>query len=203
MGLFNRRAVIGATLAISALALAACGGKTAAPAEGDMTLGSPTAKVKMVEYGSLSCVHCANWNKTVFPEFKKKYIDTGKIQYTFRPFKLGANDSYTAAADLLGRCVGKDKYFAVIDALFHAQEEALTSSPLPVLLRVGVEAGLTEAQVKKCITDEKALVALDARLKNPQAKEVQYTPTFWIGDQKFETSLPIEDIDKAYAEASK
>jgi protein-disulfide isomerase len=202
MGLFNRRAVIGATLAVSALILAACGGKGAAPAEGDMTLGSADAKVKMIEYGSLSCVHCATWNREVFPEFKKKYIDTGKIQYTFRPFKLGAGDSYTAAGDLLGRCVGKDKYFAVIDALFHAQEEALTTSPLPVLVRVGGEAGLSEAQVRKCITDEKGLVALDNRLKSGLAKEVQYTPTFWIGDQKFETSLPIADIDKAYAEAS-
>ncbi|HYE47064.1 MAG TPA: thioredoxin domain-containing protein [Caulobacter sp.] len=203
MGLFNRRAMIGATIAISALALAACGKKGAASAEGDMSLGDPNAKVKMVEYGSLSCVHCANWNKDVFPAFKKKYIDTGKIHYTFRPFKLGAGDSYTAAGDLLGRCVGKDKYFTVIDALFHAQEEALTGSPLEVLVNVGGQAGLSEAEVKACITNEKALVALDDRLKTGLAKEVQATPTFWIGDQKFETSLPLAEIDKAYAAAAK
>lgn len=205
MGLFNRRAAIGATLAIAALALAACGGgKAATPVEGDMSLGDANAKVKMIEYGSLSCIHCANWNKDVFPAFKAKYIDTGKIHYTFRPFKLGANDSYTAAGDMLGRCVGKDKYFAVIDALFHAQEEALTTSPLPVLVRVGGEAGLSEVEVKKCITDEKALVALDNRLKSGLAKEVQATPTFYIGSQKFESELPLAEIDKAYeAEAAK
>ncbi|MDO9338653.1 MAG: DsbA family protein [Caulobacteraceae bacterium] len=204
MGLFNRRAVLGATLAVAALALAACGGKGAGgAAEGDMSLGDPAAKVKMIEYGSLSCSHCANWNKDVFPAFKKKYVDTGKIHYTFRPFKLGASDSYTAAGDLLGRCAGKDKYFGVIDALFHSQAEALGpgGDPRSVLFNVGAQAGLNEDAVRKCIADEKALVALDKRLSESKAKEVQATPTFFIGDQKFESELPLAEIDKAYAKA--
>lgn len=204
MGLFNRRAVIGATLAVAALAMTACGNKGAGgAAEGDMSLGDPNAKVKMIEYGSLSCSHCADWNKEVFPAFKAKYIDTGKIHYTFRPFKLGGADSYTAAGDLLGRCAGKDKYFGVIDALFHSQMEALGpgGDPRTVLFNVGAQAGLNEDAVRKCISDEQALVALDKRLSEPKAKEVAATPTFFIGDQKFETSLPLAEIDKAYAAA--
>ncbi len=203
MGLFNRRAAVGAVLAVAALVMAACGGKgPGGSADGDMSQGDPAAKVKMIEYGSLSCVHCATWNRDVWPEFKKKYVDTGKIHYTFRPFKLGDADSYTAAGDLLGRCAGKDKYFVVIDALFHSQAEAVGpgGDPRAVLFGVGAQAGLSEDAVRACISDDKALVALDKRLKEPKSKEIQYTPTFFLGSQKFESSLPLKDIDKAYAE---
>lgn len=204
MGLFNRRAAIGAVLATAALALAACGGKGAGGSiDGDMSLGDPAAKVKMIEYGSLSCIHCANWAKDVFPAFKTKYIDTGKIHYTFRPFKLSPQDSYTAAGDLLGRCAGKDKYFGVIDALFHSQQEAFSTAggAKAVLFSVGAQAGMSEDAVRACLSDSKALVALDKRLNEPKAKEVGATPTFFIGDQKFESELPMAEIDKAYAKA--
>lgn len=209
MGLFNRRAAIGAAIAVTltagaSVALVGCNkGGAGGSVDGDMSLGDPNAKVKMIEYGSLSCSHCADWNKEVFPAFKKKYIDTGKIHYTFRPFKLGDNDSYTAAGDLLGRCAGKDKYFGVIDALFHSQREAFSAqgAARDVLFNVGAQAGLSKDAVAACMSDEKALLALDKRLNEPKAKEVSATPTFFIGDQKFETSLPLTEIDKAYAKA--
>jgi protein-disulfide isomerase len=204
MRTMNRRTVFGMTTlvatAIASLALAGCGPK-GGTVEGDMTLGDPAAKVKVIEYASLSCIHCATWNKEVFPAFKKKYIDTGKVQYTFRPFQLGPQDTYTAASDLLGRCVGKDKYFTVIDALFQSQEEALTGGPRDVLLRVARTAGLSEEQVSTCLGDEKAVLAQSERFTAGLAKEVQATPTFFINDQKLESQVPLTEIDKAYEAA--
>ena len=44
-----------------------------------MALGSPTAPVTVIEYASVGCPHCADWNNEVFPAFKAKYIDTGKV----------------------------------------------------------------------------------------------------------------------------
>ncbi len=93
--ILDRRARIGTGLpvpglAASGLALAATPTiARAAPlpaAEGDMALGSPTAKVQVVEYASLSCTHCAHWNNEVFPAFQKQFIDTGKVRYVFREF---------------------------------------------------------------------------------------------------------------------
>lgn len=204
MGLFNRRAAIGAFAIIAALTLAACGPKGGGgAADGDMTLGDPAAKVKVIEYGSLSCVHCANWNRDVFPEFKTKYIDSGKVFYTFRPFQLGPQDSYTSAGDLLGRCMGKDKYFTVIDALFHSQVEALQGSTRDVILRVGRSGGMSEQEVTACLTNDKAIVAQANRITAGQAKDVQATPTFFIGDKKVESEMPLADFDKIYDAAAK
>jgi len=205
MGQLTRRHALMGAVAIGglgalSLGLAGCGEKSSGVVGNeDMTMGDPKAPVTMIEYGSLSCGHCGDWNAQVLPAFKAKYIDTGKIFYVFRPFQLGPTDNYTSAADLLGRCAGKDKYFAVIDALFHSQQEALMGgNPREVLLRVAGQAGMNEAQVSACLSDEKALIAQAERLTAGQAKEVRVTPTFFIGEQKFESSLPLTEIDKAY-----
>ena len=196
----------------AAAMLAACGGEPAKPASnftpvpvtpviGDVPIGSADAPLEIVEYAALTCHVCRDFAKQIFPRLKATYIDTGKVQYTFRPFQLGPQDTYTAASDLLGRCVGKDKYFTVIDALFHSQEEALTGGPRDVLLRVARTAGLSEEQVSTCLGDEKAVLAQAERFTAGLAKEVSATPTFFINDQKLESEVPLAQIDKAYEAA--
>ncbi|MCA6320596.1 MAG: thioredoxin domain-containing protein, partial [Phenylobacterium sp.] len=81
-----------------ALLLAACS-QGPAPSADDMTLGDPKAPLKMVEYASASCVHCATFNNEVFPAFKEKYIDTGKVHYTLKEFLTPPNQ--LAAAGFL------------------------------------------------------------------------------------------------------
>ena len=107
----------------AALTLAACQ-KTAATAvtAQDMAMGSPTAKVTMIEYASVSCPHCAKWNNEVFPAFKAKYVDTGKVRYIAREALTG-DPAIAAAGFLTARCAGKDKYFQVVDAIYRGQEE--------------------------------------------------------------------------------
>jgi protein-disulfide isomerase len=85
MQTLHRRTLL--ALGASTFALAACGGGGGATVTADdMSMGDANAKVTVVEYASLACGHCAEWNKTVFPEFKAKYIDTGKVRYVFREF---------------------------------------------------------------------------------------------------------------------
>ena len=73
----------------------------------DMTLGSPKAKVTVIEYASLACSHCAHFNNEVFPEFKAKYIDTGKVRYVYREFYTPPVE-VAAAGALIARCAGPD-----------------------------------------------------------------------------------------------
>jgi len=202
---FNRRLLVAA--ALGALALAGCskGGGAGAPDTADMTLGDPNAKVKMVEYASVTCVHCGKFNNEVFPEFKKKYIDTGKVHYTFKEF-LTAPAEVAAAGFLTARCAGKDKYFNVVDALFHAQEEMFTSGDMRgVLLRTAQSAGMTEEKFNACITDEAALKALNDRVeKAVKTDKITSTPTFVINGKKIkEGEITMSELDAAVAEASK
>ena len=79
-----RRAL--AALAALALLLGAPAAALAAAWPGDMSLGNPKAPIEVVEYASLSCPHCAHFNEAIFPAFKAKYIDTGRVHFTIREF---------------------------------------------------------------------------------------------------------------------
>ena len=63
---------------------------------GERVLGSPNAPITVIEYASLTCPHCAHFQKEVFPRVKKELIDTGKIRFIVREFPIG-HTSGTAA----------------------------------------------------------------------------------------------------------
>ncbi|MDO9430281.1 MAG: DsbA family protein [Pseudomonadota bacterium] len=200
---FNRRLLVVA--ALGALALAGCSKGAGTVDTADMTLGDPNAKVKMVEYASLTCSHCGTFNNDVFPAFKAKYIDTGKVHYTFKEFLTPPNE-VAAAGFLTARCAGKDKYFNVTDAIFHAQQEMFTTGDMRgVLLRIAQSAGLTEEQFNACITDEAALKALNERVEKAiKVDKINSTPTFVINGKKVkEGEISLAELDAAVAEASK
>jgi protein-disulfide isomerase len=193
--------------AVCGLALAGCsktGTGNVAPAEGDMSMGRADAPVKMVEYASVTCPHCARFNNDVFPAFKKKYIDTGKVHYTFRELLTPPNE-VAAAGFLMARCAGTDRYFAAIDAIFRSQPEmAKTGDFRGVLLRIGQSMGMTEAQFDACVGDEKALKALNARLEKASENQIRSTPTFQInGKTVKEGEMTMAELDAAVAAASK
>src|SRR4051812_45765963 len=123
-----------------ALALAACSKGAGKVGAEDMSMGDANAPVKMVEYASASCVHCAAFNNEVFPAFKAKYIDTGKVHYTLKEF-LTPPVEMAAAGFLTARCAGKDKYFSVLDAVYHSQQEMFQSGDIRgPLLRIAQSA---------------------------------------------------------------
>jgi protein-disulfide isomerase len=190
MGAISRRPVLAA---LAVLSLAACnqaGGGKSVP--DDMAMGDPNAKVTVIEYASVACPHCAEFNNTVFPAFKAKYIDTGKVHYVAREILTG-NPTLAAAGFLLARCAGKDKYFFVTDAIYRAQDQIYepgTDNMRPnagqdVLLPIAQSAGLTPDQFTKCLSDEAAAMAMNDRIDKAARKDdVQSTPTFIINGKK-------------------
>jgi protein-disulfide isomerase len=207
MQMFSRRLLMVAAAAGAALALAGCnkaGGGSAA-ADDAMSLGSPTAKVHMEEYASTTCSHCGRFNNDVFPAFKAKYIDTGKVRYTLHEF-LTPPEAVAVAGFLTARCAGKDKYFSVIDALFRSQEEMYrTGDARGTLLKVAQSTGMSEDQFNKCVSDEAANKAIAARVDKAQKdKGINSTPTFFFNGKKVkEGEMTMEELDAAVAEASK
>jgi protein-disulfide isomerase len=192
--------------AVVALALAFGGGVAPAGAAAfsdDMTLGSPQAPLTVVEYASVGCPHCAVWEQTVFPAFKKKYIDTGKIRFVFRELLTG-QQALAAAGFLTARCAGGAHYFEVVDAIFRDQQAILESGEAyQPLLHIAEQAGITAQQFDACVQDQEALKALSARAnRNGDADKVEGTPAFVIGDRKLEGEQTLADLDAAIAAAT-
>src|SRR5665213_1004091 len=120
----DRRKVLAAiALPLLASALIASGARAASRGtDPDMALGSLRAPVTVIEYASVGCPHCAVWARTVFPAFKKKYINTGKVRFVFREMLTG-DPALAAAGFLVARCAAPAKYFQVVDAIFADQDQ--------------------------------------------------------------------------------
>ena len=190
--------ILTAALALASPALAAI-----PPSEpDDMTMGSAKAPVTVIEYASASCPHCARFNNNVFPAFKKKYVDTGKVHYVFREF-LTEPVQVAGAGFLLARCAPKGKYFQVLDDFFQGQAKMYeTGDVKSLLLSSGKNAGLTEAQVMACFQDEAAAKALNDRVTRHNADGVDSTPTFVINGTKLadlDHEATLADLDTAIA----
>ncbi len=187
----NRRAMIALAAAATAAMTPALAQETAtaatAPAVGDYSLGSPDAKVKIVEYASFTCPHCAHFHDTVFNQLKTDYIDTGKVHFTLREVYF---DRYGLWAALIARCGGEMKYFGIQDMLFAKQKEwAAAESPQQVvdnLKTIGRAAGLEDAAMDACLNDTANAEALIKQFQtNFEADGVEGTPTLFINGTKY------------------
>lgn len=162
----------------------------------DIALGPADAKVTVVEYGSMTCGHCAHFANDVFPAFKTKYIDTGKVRFIFREFPL---DNLAAAASMLARCAGGDKAFPLIDTFYAKQADwaFVEGNPVPKLFDIAKQAGFTQESFDKCLTDQKLLDQITAqRSRASEAFGVNATPTFFINGKRLQETPTVEAFDK-------
>lgn len=211
----SRRAAwlgMAATIAVSGFAIAASGPSYAQRKQGpsevsvdelmkpsdlaDLTLGTADAKVTVVEYASMTCPHCAHFETDVFENFKKKYIDTGKVRFVYREFPL---DNLAAAVSMLARCAGGDKTFPLIQTFYAKQAEwAFTQgNPVPKLFDIAKQAGFTQESFDKCLTDQKLLDQITAqRTRASDTFGVNATPTFFINGKKLPETPTLEAFDK-------
>lgn len=193
MTTINRRvmlALMGATAAAPAFAQEAEAPAAAAPADAaatpdvalDFSLGNADAPVKIKEYVSFSCPHCATFHAEVFKKLKAEYIDTGKVHFTMREVYMNAPGIWGA---ILARCGGEARYWGISDMLFSTQQEWFGSGQPDEIINnlrtMGLKAGLTDEQFNACFSDE---ASLDIMLKNAEAytteDAVTGTPTLFI-----------------------
>jgi protein-disulfide isomerase len=160
----------------------------------DQVLGAAEAPVTVIEYASMTCPHCAHFSETTFPEFKKRYIDTGKVRFIFREFPL---DPLAAAGSMLARCAGDGKYFPMVETLFHEQKTWAVQKPLPPLLAIAKQAGFTQQSFEQCLANQKLLEDIEKTREIASNKfGVNSTPTFFINGKKQSGALSLEDLEK-------
>ena len=191
-------------LALIATGCSKSGSSTATVSPNDMSEGSPTAKVTVVEYASVACPICARVNHDLMPAFKAKYVDPGKVRYVYRPMMTG-NPAVATAGHLLAQCAGKDKFFKVVDAIMRSQDEMNQGgapeayvNARPVLLGIAQSAGLSEDQFNTCVQDPKGIQALNDINDQALKAGVDATPTFFVNGKKMELQKgDITDFDNA------
>ena len=188
----NRRAMIALAAAMAASPVVA---QEAAADLTDYSMGSPDAPVKIVEYASFTCPHCATFHATVFKDLKRDYIDTGKVHFTLREVYF---DRYGLWAAMVARCGGEMRYFGIHDMLFDQQAEwAASQDPMVVvqnLKTIGIAAGLDGAAIDACLNDQATAEALIARFQvNMEADGVQGTPTIFVNGEKH-SNMAYDDL---------
>jgi len=152
----------------------------------EMTLGAEDAPIQMTEYASYTCPHCRTFHKDVFQKLKADYIDTGKLQFTYREIYF---DRYGLWGSIIARCGGADKFFAITDLLYTKQSEWTKGTPAEIaenLRRIGLTAGLSQENVQSCFADgEKAQKLVAWYEANRAANEISSTPSFIINGVKY------------------
>lgn len=193
----------GALLGLAAAAAVSGAARAPASLPGDMALGRAAAPVTVVEYASLGCPHCARWATTVFPEFRRRYIDTGRVRFVLREMLTG--DAPLAAAGFLtARCAGKNKYFQVVEQVY-AQQQTIMFAPEGAagpLRKIAADAGVPSEKFEACLKDEAALKALNARATTEaEAAGVSGTPTFLIGKKALSGEQSLASLGEAIVQA--
>lgn len=174
--------------------------------EGGFRMGNPGAKVKLVEYGSLTCSHCARFAHEGVAGLVRDHVRTGRTSYEYRNFVLNGID---VAASILARCAGAPGFFRVVGAVYAGQESWLrkTGAVSPAvqaqleamptqqrLARIAQIAGLgqyaalggvTPARANACLADKSGLDRLTHMYEAGASQyAIEGTPTFLINGAK-------------------
>jgi protein-disulfide isomerase len=170
------------------------------PSPLDMVRGKTDAPLTVIEYGSLTCPHCAEFEKEILPELKRDWIDTGKIRFIFRDMP---RDGLDLKAFQFAHCSGDDRFFAFLDSLYGSQPVWVPSKdPAAEFVRLGRLGGLSEAKVHDCLADKSLERASFDSAQAGSAAGVDVTPTFFLDGKKIEPRT-YADWQSVLGEASK
>ena len=159
---------------------------------GERVLGSPNAPITVIEYASLTCPHCAHFQKEVFPRVKKELIDTGKIRFIVREFPIGRT---SGAAAIATRCVPPDKYFQLFSAFLLRQKEWVSQEVRPdAIYSVAKSSGLSRAEFDKCATNQTIIDGLTKVKQRGRKFGVVGTPTFFANGRKAQGTITFEEF---------
>ena len=150
----------------------------------DPMLGSPTAKVLIIEFGDYQCPACRMFWKEVEPRLKKEYIDTGKVKLVFRDFPIVQIHPEALLAAMAVDCsAGQNKYWEYHDKVFREQYnkgDDLVRFKAADLKKWAKDIGLDPAKFDQCLDSEKYKNEVLKDKADGDAVSVQGTPTFFI-----------------------
>ena len=161
----------------------------------EIYLGNKDAKVTVIEYASMTCIHCANFHKDIYPKIKENYIDTNKIKFIYRDFPL---DKQALFGSVLAKCAPKEKYFDFVKLILSTQKKWVTSDDtfIDKLKNIGKLAGLTESKINNCFKDEQIVDnIINIRTFAERKYNISSTPSFIINNKKY-SAMSYENFEK-------
>lgn len=203
---YTRRSILSvvpyAMIAIAAVPLIGRSARAAEnSAEGERSIGSPDAKVEVLEFFSLTCTHCAAFANTTFPRVKTELIDTGKIRFVYHDFPL---DQLALGAAMVARSLPPERYEPFIRALFANQDRWAfnrQANPIEEIWKTAALAGMSRAGFDAALADTALKNWIVARQGADQAKyKIDSTPTFVINGKKTTGAVGFEDFAKLVSE---
>jgi len=162
-----------------------------------ITVGNKDAKITIIAFESLTCSHCANFHKNVFPELKKEFLDTGIAKIEFRHFPL---DIAAFNASKVAQCKN-DGNSDILESLYANQQKWVKGSSIEeanknlqkFLKNEGFSIDFDSCVNNKEIED----FVLNDRIDGTKNFKVSSTPTIIINNKKFEKALTYKNLKKA------
>jgi len=190
--------------------------------EGGFRMGNPEAPVKLVEYGSLSCPHCAEFEEQGGPALRDTYVKSGQVSWEFRTYLLFPTDP---GISLLLNCQSESSFFPAVEQLYKdqrgwmgkiqempqdQQQALMTMPPRDSASAVARAAGLDEffrqrgmpsSQIQSCLSDPAGLENLASIKRRADDEKVNGTPSFLINGKLYEGPANWGGLQPALREA--
>ena len=159
--------------------------------------GNKNAKITIIAYESLTCSHCANFHKDVYPQLKKEYIDTGLAKIEFRHFPL---DVAAFNASKIVQCKD-DQSLEILETLYFNQTDWVKGSTVEEInnnLKRFIKNQGFKVDFDKCINNKEIEdFILNDRIEGAKNFKINSTPTIIINNKKFEKTLNYKNLKKS------
>ena len=159
--------------------------------------GNKDAKITIIAYESLTCSHCADFHKEIYPLLKKDFIDTGLAKIEFRHFPL---DVAAFNASKISQCKSNES-LKILNSLYSNQQEWVRGNTVEEIngnLKKFIKSQGFEINFEKCINNKEIEdFVLNDRIEGVKKFKVNATPTIIINDEKFEKTLNYKNLKKS------
>ena len=159
--------------------------------------GNDNAKITIIAYESLTCSHCADFHKNVYPQLKKDYIDTGLAKIEFRHFPL---DAAAFNASKIAQCKDNQN-LEILESLYSNQQAWVKGSTIDQVndhLKKFIRKEGFKIDFEKCINNKEIEdFILNDRIEGTKKFKINSTPTIIINNKKFEKSLNYKNLKKS------
>ena len=160
-------------------------------------VGNKEAKITIIAFESLTCSHCANFHKNVYPELKKEYLDTGLAKIEFRHFPL---DIAAFNASKVAQC-NNDGNSDILESLYANQQKWVKGNSVEEAnknLQIFLKNEGFSIDFESCVNNKNIEdFVLNDRIEGAKNFKISSTPTIIINNKKFEKKLNYKNLKKA------